>query len=226
MQSVFGIHDGQRRKVILGGHDRGARICHRLAVSRADFPALDIIGAILLDIVPTKVQWDKFADPVICSGYFHWPMLANVDLAVKILSAYGGAKWCRDAHTRIVGSSDIGQQRLNDDDAVGIYAALFDKEETLRYSCEDYAAGAAPEYEEQASDQEEGRKIDVPVMIMFSQAKLGSRTDVAGLWKDWIAEGVAYEPVPVGHGYGHYLPEEAFDIVSENILSFMGRHAS
>src|SRR5271170_1288762 len=78
MESVFAISKGARRKVILGGHDRGARICHRLAVDRADFPNLDILGVVLLDIIPTKAQWDAFANPSVCTGYFHWPLLANV----------------------------------------------------------------------------------------------------------------------------------------------------
>jgi pimeloyl-ACP methyl ester carboxylesterase len=218
---VFAIYPDSksRRKVILGGHDRGARICHRLAVSKADFPALHIIGAIFVDIVPTKVQWDKFANPAICEGYFHWPFLANVELAVKMLKAYGGGNWTRDQHLRIT-SSDLGRQRMESDGAVDVYAALFEKEETLRYSCEDYAAGAEPEYAQQAEDQKADRKIDVPLMVMFSKTMLGSKIDVAEEWKDWIKEGTPYQPVPIDE-FGHYLPEEAHDVVSENILTFV-----
>lgn len=220
---MFGIDPGNSgtsaRKVILGGHDRGARICHRLAVSKSDFPALDVIGAILIDIVPTKVQWDKFANPAVAKGYFHWPFLANVDLALKILKAYGGANWCRDQHFRIT-SSEAGRRRMESDGAVDAYAALFEKEETLRYSCEDYAAGAEPEYAQQDEDQKAGRKIDVPLMVMFSKTMLGSRIDVAKEWKDWVKEGTPYQPVGVDE-YGHYLPEEAHDIVSGNILTFV-----
>lgn len=222
LQSVFGIDPNSKsaRKVILGGHDRGARICHRLAVSRADFPALEFIGAVLIDIVPTKVQWEKFgANPAICKGYFHWPFLANVELALKILKAYGGANWTRDQHFRIT-ASELGRQRMESDGAVDVYAALFEKEETLRYSCEDYAAGAEPEYAQQAEDQKAGKKIDLPLMVIFSKTMLGSKTDVAEEWKDWIKEGTSYQAVPVEE-FGHYLPEEAHDIVSENILAFI-----
>lgn len=173
-----------------------------------------------MDIVPTKVQWDKFQDPAICQGYFHWPLLANVEIAVKLITAYGGAQWCRDGHLRIAGNEE-GSRRIQSDNAVEVYAALFDKEETLRYSAEDYAAGAAPEYSEQVEDQKAGRKLDVPTMVMFSKAKLGARIDVAEEWKDWIAEGTPLEPVPIGNGYGHYLPEEAHDLVSEHIKSFI-----
>jgi pimeloyl-ACP methyl ester carboxylesterase len=219
----------KKRRVVLGGHDRGARLCHHLAVwSGSDpdhfIPGIEVVGVILLDIVPTKVQWEKFADPSISQGYFHWPLLANVDRAVKMISAYGGGNWCRDAHTSIAGNNELGHQRIVADDAVEVYATLFDKEETLRYSCLDYATGAAPEYDCQAADQAAGRKIAVPTMVMFSQARLGARIDVANEWKTWIADGVPYEPAPIGHGFGHYLPEEAHDIVSEQILLFLDKH--
>jgi pimeloyl-ACP methyl ester carboxylesterase len=78
LETVFQISRKSRRRVILGGHDRGARICHRLVVDKDDFPNLEVIGTILLDIVPTKVQWEAFANPKIAVGYFHWPFLANL----------------------------------------------------------------------------------------------------------------------------------------------------
>ncbi len=221
LATVFDARPGQ--KLILGGHDRGARIAHRLAVSRADFAQFNIIGTILMDIVPTKVQWDKFADPAIATGYFHWPLLANVELAVPLIKAFGGGNWARGA-LRIAGN-EVGLQRIKADGAVEVYAELFEKEETIRYSAEDYAAGSTPEYNEQVEDQKAGRKVDVPIMVLFSAAKLGSRIDVAGEWTDWIAPGTPYEPVPVGEGYGHYLAEEAYDIVSEKVISFLQKYA-
>ncbi|KAB5546948.1 alpha/beta hydrolase [Coniochaeta sp. 2T2.1] len=222
LQTVFKIDPNTKatRKVILGGHDRGARLCHRLAVSKADFPALEVVGAILLDIVPTKVQWELFGKhPAIAKGYFHWPMLANVEVAVKMLQAYGGGAFVRDQHHRIT-TSKVGLQRVQSDGAVEVYAALFDKEETLRYSCEDYAAGAEPEFMQQAEDQKAGKKIDVPLMVMFSQNMLGRTTDVAEEWQNWIKEGTPYQPIAIKE-YGHYLPEEAHDEVSENIANFV-----
>ncbi|KAK3937368.1 hypothetical protein QBC46DRAFT_416353, partial [Diplogelasinospora grovesii] len=195
--------------VILGGHDRGARICHRLAVSQSTLlqpAALHVIGAILMDIVPTKVQWDHVSNPAVAQSYFHWPLLANVDVAVKMLRAYGGARWVRDMHFRIGGNSEEGLRRLTADDAVdGVYAPLFEKEEALWSSCEDHAADAKPECDEQMEDQKLGREIEA--------------------WRDWIAPGVAYTSVPIGEGYGHYLPEEAPTHVAENILAFLKQYA-
>lgn len=236
LASVFNTSQTPRR-VILGGHDRGARICHRLAVDFSYPPAassstspyselnLTVIGTILLDIVPTLAQWTAFADPAISQGYFHWPLLANADMAVDIISAYGGARWCREAHLRIGGPNPESAARISSDGALDVYAESFDKKETLYYSALDYAAGAAPEANEQKKDQEQGRKVKVPILVMFSKAKLGARIDVAGVWKDWVSEGVDYQGVGVGEGYGHYLPEEAYDIVGPKIEEFVQKVA-
>ena len=222
IESLSQIFDTSSRQIIAIGHDRGARIVHRLTVSRSSFPNITIIGSAMFDIVPTKAQWDAFSDPVISAGYFHWPLLANVDYATAMIKAYGGGKWNRDMHERITGGKE-GMARASEDGAVDVYAALFEKEETLRYSCEDYAYGAGPECKHQAEDQEAGRKIDVPALIMFSKAKLGRRLDVAGIWKDWMAQGVELQAIGVGGGHGHFLPEEAPEEVSEAIVAFIAK---
>ncbi|KAK5069928.1 hypothetical protein LTR64_007890 [Lithohypha guttulata] len=208
------------RNVIAVGHDRGGRIVHRLAVSKSNFPQINLLGAAMFDIVPTKAQWDEFKNPAICQGYFHWPLLANVDSAVQMISKYGGGQWARDAHKRISGG-EADLQTISKDGALDVYAACFEKEETLRYSCEDYAYGAAPEYQDQKADQEAGRKVDVPSLIMWSKAKLGARIDVAGTWKEWIAPGADHTAIGVGDGHGHYLPEEASKEVIEATTNFI-----
>jgi len=223
LEAVFHVSKGSRRRVILGGHDRGARICHRLAVDKDDFPNLEVVGTVMLDIVPTKVQWEAFANPALAVGYFHWPFLANLAVAVPMIQAYGGGRWCRDAHTRIQGPNAEGQKRLQSDNSLDVYAELFDKKETIIGSCEDYAAGAAPEVAEQAEDQKRGKKIAVPTLVMFSKAKLGAGLDVEKIWQDWVEPGVHYQGIGVGDGHGHYLPEEAYDHVSGAIGNFMKR---
>jgi pimeloyl-ACP methyl ester carboxylesterase len=44
-------------KVVLMGHDRGARVTHHMTVHAPDDGALKIVGIVLCDIVPTSVQW-------------------------------------------------------------------------------------------------------------------------------------------------------------------------
>lgn len=220
LSTIFSSTESAPRTVIAVGHDRGGRITHRLAVSRTKFPSIALLGAAMYDIVPTKAQWDNGTNPDVTVGYFHWPFLANVDFAVKMLTAYGGGQWVRDQHIRIAGT-EAGLKAISADGALDVYATLFEKEETIRYSCEDYAYGAGPEYRDQKADQEAGRKIDVPTLVMFSKAKLGARADVATIWKDWIAPGTDYMAIPVEDGHGHYLPEEAADQITRETINFI-----
>ncbi|KAK0611879.1 alpha/beta hydrolase [Immersiella caudata] len=225
LQSTIFSSPSSPRSLILGGHDRGARICHRLVVDKSDIPpSLSLVGTILLDIIPTKSQWDKFSNPDIAQGYFHWPLLANVEIATKMLMAYGGGNWARDANLRLMGKGEEARSRMMTDGAVEVYAEVFEREETIRGSCEDYSWGAGREYREQEEDQREGRKIGIPVLVMFSSEGLGGRIDVEAEWRDWIEEGVEYEGIGIGPGVGHYLPEEAYDVVSEKVLEFLGKH--
>jgi hypothetical protein len=236
LASVFNTKSSSTpRQVIIGGHDRGARISHRLSVDFSHPPQqspnlyndlnITVIGTLLLDILPTKEQWTAFSNPAVAQGYFHWPMLANAQLATDLISAYGGANWARGGHIRIAGPNPKALERISKDGALDIYAELFDSKETLYYSALDYAAGAAPEASEQEEDQKAGRKVGVPLLVFFSKAKLGATADVAGIWKAWVGEGVQYEGIGVGEGYGHYLPEEAYDIVVPKIEEFIKKVA-
>ncbi|EXJ82845.1 hypothetical protein A1O3_06660 [Capronia epimyces CBS 606.96] len=218
------------RRLILAGHDRGARISHRLAVDFSHPPQnpsvystlnLTVLGTILLDIVPTVSQWQAFADPAVVLGYFHWPLLANADLATEIVAAYGGARWVQESLTRVAGPNPNALARITSNGAADLYGSLFEQRDTIYYSSLDYAAGATSDLAEQEADQKASHKVGVPLLVLFSKAKLGARLDVQALWKDWVAEGVDYEGFGVGDGYGHYLPEEAYDIVSGKIETFL-----
>ena len=49
------LPEGQ--KVVLMGHDRGARTVHHMTVHAPVNGPLDIVGIVLCDIVPTTIQW-------------------------------------------------------------------------------------------------------------------------------------------------------------------------
>lgn len=228
LSAVFNIESSRDRprNIILIGHDRGARIAHRLAVDEAFAVKVKISSLVLIDIVPTKVQWEAFANPSAGTAYFHWPFLANVDQATKMIEAYGGDKWCRDLLKRAQGSSPEGQSSFAADGAHEVYAANFSKGDAILGSCEDYSCGSALEVNEQSEDMENGRKINVPTLVMFSEMNLGKMHDVAGVWKDWIGGEVEYQAVGIGGGRGHYLPEEDPDQVGRRVLDWALKHQS
>src|SRR5437762_13691183 len=45
------------QKIVLMGHDRGARTVHHMTIHAPVKGPLEIVGIVLCDIVPTTVQW-------------------------------------------------------------------------------------------------------------------------------------------------------------------------
>ncbi|EMC98478.1 hypothetical protein BAUCODRAFT_32526 [Baudoinia panamericana UAMH 10762] len=216
LQSVF----GKERSIIWCSHDRGARVGHRLAVDNK--PEHKIIAAIFMDIVPTAEQWRVFANPAAAVAYYHWPFLAG-PTAPQLIEAMGGRVYCQDNLNRSKGANEAGAARLRENDAVDHYCTLFDKAETISGSCADYAAGAFEDVVEQEKDQQAGRKVTVPTMVIYSKKNLGRMHDVEGVWKKWVDGDLRGEAIP--NGYGHYLPEECPEEVAKLVLDFAGNYA-
>lgn len=204
------IGNESSRAIVIAGHDRGARICHRLAADDAnEYRNLQISGTILLDIVPTLTQWESFSKSKVASGNFHWPMLANVEIATAMIKAYGGDNWCRTLIERGAGANPEGLDFLGRFDAVDVYCNYFKQESTIRASCEDYRAGAEEDVEEEKADQESGKRIRVATLVMYSADYLGSRFNVERIWQDWCHDQSLLKVKAIGDGVGHYLAEEA-----------------
>jgi pimeloyl-ACP methyl ester carboxylesterase len=197
--------------VVLIGHDRGARISHRLTVS--GHPDFSISGVCLIDIVPTCTQWHNSTSASQAAkqvtGYFHWPFLANVELATRMITAYGGSRWCTEMIHAWAGKNAKGLKLLESDDSLAVYGGFFEKEEVVRASCEDYKHGATTDIEAQEKDQKEGRKIEKPVLLLYAEDSIGSRYDFSTVWNDWVKEGVHITNHGLGGGVGHFGAEEA-----------------
>lgn len=209
--------------IILVGHDRGARVAHRLAVDAASYANTFTLKAVsLIDIVPTLVQWAAMADPSEAAACWHWPFLANVDVAMDMVAhkgGCGGGVFARKMIERLGGSSPLARANLCSDGAMEVYERAFRQESVLRAACRDYEAGAGVDVERQREDQREGRKIEVPVLVLFSGDGLGRRFDVEGEWKAWV--GGELRAVAMGEGVGHHLVEEAAEAAGAAVVAWI-----
>ncbi|KAF2100125.1 alpha/beta-hydrolase [Rhizodiscina lignyota] len=212
------------QKIILCGHDRGARVCHRLAVDAEQHSStFSLVSVIFLDIVPTSAQFETFGNSASSVGTFHWPLLANVELATKMILATGGGWWCQAMIERWAGKNEHRLKGLKGDDAMERYCGYFERESVVRASCEDYRAGAFEDVELQKEDQQQGRKIAVPTLVVYSSAYLGARYDMEKVWKGWVQEGANLKVEGIGDGAGHFLPEEAPVELSNIMISWISQ---
>ena len=215
LQSVF----GKDRPVIWCSHDRGARVGHRL-LANAD-PAWNIKAAIFMDIVPTSEQWKAASNPAACVGYFHWPFLAT-PTAPELIQAMGGAKFCRMIMERGKIGSEAAVASMQSDDAWEVYCKQFNGAECIQGSCDDYAEGSVPECQKQEGDQKAGRKVSVPLMVLYSAASLGKmHGDAEAKWRDWVSGDL--KCIAIGDGHGHYLPESCPDVVTKHVIEWISK---
>ena len=122
-----------------------------------------------------------------------------------MIRAYGPGKWVRAFVKPGPGSEEEGAASLKSGGALERYAAHMERESVLRATCEDYREEDVPAQE---SDRKEGKRIAVPLLIMFSAAGMGSRFDMKAVWEEWVEEGVSMDVKPIGGGAGHFFAEE------------------
>ncbi|WP_367186663.1 alpha/beta fold hydrolase [Sporichthya sp.] len=177
----------------VAGHDRGARVAHRMAL---DHPAR-IERLAVLDIIPT-LQVFRSADETMARVYYHWFMLSQpFDLPERLVGADPEfyLRWClRTWSTDFAAFSEPALEE---------YIAAFSDPATVHATCEDYRAGAGIDLEHDEADLD--TKISCPLLVLWGEhGFVGKAYDVLGEWGK-RAENVTGEALPSAH----FLPEEA-----------------
>jgi len=189
---------------LLVGHDRGARVAHRLML---DHPG-SVKKAVLMDIAPTLAMYEK-TDMAFAAGYYHWFFLIQpYDLPERLIGAdpqfFLRCKLARG--TRIDGAFTP--------DAMDEYIRCFSDPGTIHATCEDYRAAAGIDLEHDRADL--GRKIDIPLHVLWGELGLvGKQFDVLGEWRS-----VATDVTGRSLSCGHYLAEELPEETTGEILNF------
>jgi len=192
---------------LLGGHDRGARVSHRMAL---DHPVV-VQKLILMDIVPTLTVYET-ADQRISTGYYHWYFLIQPsDFPERIIGADP------EYYLRRI-SGNLAQGGAFTDDAMAEYLRCFSKPETIHATCEDYRAAASIDLVHDQEDRDAGHKIQCPLQILWgAKGLMGKAYDVVETWR----EKCAHEPTGAAIPAGHFLAEESPEDTLNMMLSFL-----
>jgi pimeloyl-ACP methyl ester carboxylesterase len=138
-----------------------------------------------------------------------------------MITAFGPAKWCEEMILRWAGSNPTALTLLKSDNAVEVYTSFFSQPHTIEASNRDYEAGATVDVTAQNEDQDVGRKIEVPLLLVWSEAGIGKRYDMEGVWGDWVGEEVQVTTKALGRGVGHFGAEEAPEETAEALLGWL-----
>lgn len=190
----------------VAGHDRGARVTHRMAL---DYPEA-IKKACVMDIAPTHHMF-KTTDQNFATGYYHWFFLIQPDGLPEHLIGADPAYYLNEKLKRW---SAPGAAFA--DEAVAEYLRCFSKPEAIHASCEDYRAAASIDLEHDEEDI--NKKIKCPLLVLWgAKGFVNSSYDVLGVWNERAeqVEGRALD-------CGHFLAEEAAEAVCAELIRFFG----
>ncbi len=185
---------------LVAGHDRGARVAHRLALDFAD----QVRALALLDIVPTLEHFER-ADMAFGLGYYHWFWLAQPHPFPEQLINAAPEAWFK-AHT--------SREPKGDDffhpEALADYLAAARDPEMITGMCEDYRAAATIDLEHDRASRAAGEKITCPVLVLWgAKGKIAQWYNPLNVWAPYCAS----PPEGCALATGHYLAEEDPDAV-------------
>lgn len=188
------------------GHDRGARVGHRMAL---DYPER-VSKLAALDIVPTREIFET-VDKNLATAYYHWFFLSQpYDLPETLI----GAKPIYYLHRKL-SQWGAGPEAF-DPEALAEYERCFADLATIHASCEDYRAAATIDLSHDEADFGH-RKISCPLLLLWGgRAAMEKLYDVPEAWREY-AEDVRGRPVDAGH----FLAEEKPGEVAEELVAFL-----
>lgn len=180
----------------LVGHDRGARVGYRLAF---DHPGR-LEKLVVIDIVPTLSMW-RGMDAKRAMQAYHWLFLAQPEPLPETLISKAPRAYID--HTLASWTADRSLHAF-DARAIAHYRTFFEDPTRIHACCEDYRAGATIDHDLDATDHAAGKKIDVPLLVLWGNAGIPAQGAAPlDVWRDW-----AVDPKGAGILGGHFLPEE------------------
>ena len=189
----------------LCGHDRGARVAHRLATDHPDA----VKKLAVLDIAPTKAMYEG-TSMSFARAYYHWFFLIQPAPYPETLIGNAPEVFLHHHMIRFSGMEPFMP------DAWPEYVRHFSDPATIHATCEDYRAAATIDLEHDTADIASGHKINCPLLALWGEYGIIERCFNAR--EEWqkVATSVNGKALPCGH----YIPEEVPDLLTDELLDF------
>jgi haloacetate dehalogenase len=189
------------------GHDRGARVAHRLAL---DHPGA-VTRLAVLDIVPTRHVLGNVTRAM-ATAYYHWFFLAQPNGVPEAMIAADPGFWVQSLIGPLLGPGASIDPPVMDD-----YIRCFTDPRTIAASCADYRAAASTDLVHDEQTFAAGQRIECPVLALWgTQAFVGRGYEPLTVWQQYATD-VRGTALPTGH----FLPEEAPALVTAALRDFL-----
>ncbi|UUX50129.1 alpha/beta hydrolase [Nisaea acidiphila] len=200
VMSALGI---ERFSVV--GHDRGARVGHRLARDYRE----RVERLAVLDICPTLDMYET-TDMAFASAYYHWFFLIQpADYPERMIGADPDFYLSKKLKY-------LADESAITDEAMAEYLRCFRDPATIHASCEDYRAAAGIDLDHDRQDRD--APLDIPVLALWGEKGIiGKLYRPLEVWQDYTTGPVTGGAVPSGH----YIPEEVPERLLAELSAFL-----
>ena len=193
-------------KFLVVGHDRGARVAHRLAL---DHPKA-VEKMVLLDIAPTIAMYEQ-TTMEFARAYWHWFFMIQPAPFPDTLLGADPEFFIRKHMSRGPrGTAIFDPQALEE------YVRCAKIPGTIHAFCEDYRASAGIDLEHDRADRAAGRKVECPLRVFGGrEGAIEKCFRAMDIWPQYATQ-------VEGHAFpcGHYIPEEQSELLTQELLKF------
>lgn len=181
---------------LIGAHDRGARVAHRMGLDQPD----RVRAMVLLDIAPTREMYANTSD-AFARSYWHWFFLIQpAPLPEEMIRNDTRSYWLLKCIDQAGGTGPFHAEALEE------YLDCFDDDDAVRASCEDYRAAASIDIDHDNADG--GKKLTMPVRVFWARRGVIEKCfDPIALWRLRAAD-VAGEAMDATHYMAEEIPAE------------------
>ena len=197
----------------VAGHDRGARVLHRMIIDHPE----KIRSCTLMDIVATYDMY-KDTNEEFATKYWHWFFyIQGKGFPETALSADPDRFINYNLNLKIGPAA-----RANfPPDVLAEYTRCFSDIRTVHGICEDYRASATIDM--QLDEPDRKKKIETPLLLLWGQnGVVGKLWNVMEKWEP-LACNIEGEAIPQ---CGHFVPEEQPELVLKRMLPFLAKHSA
>jgi haloacetate dehalogenase len=201
-------------RFLAAGHDRGARVLHRMCLDRPE----RILRAAFLDMLPqhhllnnVTRQWATFS--------WHWFFMIQPSPTPERMMGADPEFFIR----RKLSKTDQGT-RFFGPEALAEYIRCIRNPETIHAMCEDYRATFAVDLPMDTEDFEAGRRVTCPTLILWGEkGGVGRNHDATAVWSQYATNIVKAATVPSGHYLQEECPDETFAALREFFAPSLGQ---
>jgi haloacetate dehalogenase len=190
----------------LAGHDRGARVAHRLVL---DHPGV-VTRLAVLDIMPTRHVLRTLTRTV-AAAYYQWFFLAAGNGIPEHLIAADPGYWVRTVTSQLLGDGKSIEPEVLED-----YIRCFGDPGTIAGSCADFRSALGVDLVHDDETFAAGQRVSCPVLVLWGkQSFVGRGYEPLSVWPQYATD-VRGDALPTGH----FVPEEAPDLVTAAFRGF------